>query len=112
MANSEQLKEQLIEEQEKNNLLNVERNKQDLSIQELKLKLGIPVDSPILPEGLPEEHLEESPKPSSEYSLLMDKLNTLISNLSQKNESPSFSSNVFDEHNIIENDKIFNFIII
>ena len=99
VANSEQLKEQLIEEQEKNNLLNVERNKQDLSIQELKLKFGIPVDSPILPEGLPEEHLEESPKPSTEYSLLMDKLNTLISNLSHKNESPSFSSNVFDEHN-------------
>lgn len=99
VANSEQLKEQLIEEQEKNNLLNVERNKQDLSIQELKLKLGIPVDSPILPSGLPEGHLEESPKPSSEYSILMDKLNTLISNLSQKNESPSFSSNVFDEHN-------------
>ena len=99
VANSEQLKEQLIEEQEKNNLLNVERNKQDLSIQELKLKLGIPVDSPILPESLSEGHLEESPKPPSEYSILMDKLNTLISNLSQKNESPSFSSNVFDEHN-------------
>lgn len=107
VANSEQLKEQLIEEQEKNRILNSDKNNKDLIIQELELRLGdspdirIPSDN-ILPGEFPNKHLQEPrfAQPNTEYQQLMDKLNILINNINNKNEgSSSFSSNVFDEHN-------------
>lgn len=107
VANSEELKEQLIEEQEKNRILNSDKNNKDLIIQELELQLGESPNISISPDNTlhqgpsnshPQTPLQNQSK--TEYQELMEKMNLLLNNFNTKNEnSSSFSSNVFDEHN-------------
>lgn len=108
VANSEQLKEQLIEEQEKNRILNSYKNNQDLVIQEQEQQLKNLNSSNI---SLPSENIysndspdiqvqpEISSLPKTEYQQLMEKLNLLINNINTRQEGPTFGSNIFDEHN-------------
>ena len=98
LVNSQQAQEQLQELEEKYKIVNAEKNNKDLIIQELQLKLSNPTDirdeSYNLNQGLPE--INEN---KSEYGLLLDKINKLINNQSNKSEGSPFQNNVFDEHN-------------
>ena len=108
VANSEQLKEQLIEEQEKNRILNSYKNNQDLVIQEQEQQLknlnasNISIPSENISSGdFPNNQIAPGVNniPKTEYQQLMEKINLLINNINNKPSGQPFSSNIFDEHN-------------